>query len=110
MELTPKFGKACNQVCPNNTLYGCKKDELNNGVCVLSNFVAAQKVEPSGWISVKDRLPEKKAICINNYNDIIIGHVVWDNEQGWYEAEFQGVFLANVTHWKPLPEPPKEVE
>lgn len=27
----------CNQVCPYNTLDGCKKDELNHGVCIMQN-------------------------------------------------------------------------
>ena len=25
----------CKQACPYNTLYGCKKDELNNGICII---------------------------------------------------------------------------
>lgn len=35
--------KACNQLCPWNTLYGCKKPESEP--CILSN-VACEKFEP----------------------------------------------------------------
>ncbi len=59
------------------------------------------------WISVKDRLPEngKKVLvyCKENKNDYEIGaysdtYMGFFVRQTWYE---------NITHWMPLPEPPK---
>lgn len=35
----------CAQVCPYNTLSGCKKDEYNNGACILSNFKTSEHDE-----------------------------------------------------------------
>lgn len=80
----------------------------------------------SEWISVKDKMPE-------NYNDVLIwprpdfgveqfvGHFnpcakgsAYGNTgmPGWFAAEHEhnsGVHLVKVavTHWMPLPEPPK---
>ena len=57
------------------------------------------------WISVKDRLPERMQpviVCRDN------GKV----EQGYRDVgdwwKVYGTRTKNVTHWMPLPEPPKE--
>lgn len=34
----------CNQVCPLNTLNGCKKDELNDGVCLFAREENAEQI------------------------------------------------------------------
>ena len=61
------------------------------------------------WISVDDRLPEEKANCIVYYQ-----HSYCDNDGYWaigmcfYDGEkFQLNPAYKVTHWMPLPEPPK---
>lgn len=88
----------------------------------------------SGWISVKDRLPEtnNKVLCLDVNKCQFTGSYTnggeieyWDDEDdsgeetlylkpGWYECEEQirsdydeYWFSRNVTHWMPLPEPPK---
>ena len=66
--------------------------------------------EQMEWISVKDRLPEEKVNCIVHYQ-----HSYCDNDGYWaigfccYDGEkFQFDPAYKVTHWMPLPEPPKE--
>ena len=61
------------------------------------------------WISVKDRLPEEKVNCIVHYK-----HAYCDNDDYWaigfcfYDGEkFRIDLLYKVTHWMPLPQPPK---
>ena len=61
------------------------------------------------WISVNDRLPKEKVICIVYYK-----HAYCDNDGYWtigicfYDGEkFQMHCAYKVTHWMPLPEPPK---
>ena len=59
------------------------------------------------WISVKDRLPEngKMAICKTDWFYEICQ---WD---AWSEVWFSPTHIHKkdyVTHWMPLPEPPKE--
>ena len=81
----------------------------------------------SKWISVTERLPETKGItsfdidgCSYEWerSDFVLGidvvgemHVVQygeDERVKWWEDE-SGAY-RNITHWMPLPEPPKEVE
>ena len=71
---------------------------------LLSHGVTVQE-----WISVDDRLPEEKTNCIVYYK-----HAFCDDENHvgicvcFYDGdEFQMDSLHKVTHWMPLPNPPK---
>lgn len=68
----------------------------------------------SNWISVKDKLP-------NNRNEVIIFCVNGSVTTGKYVRESGDKYvwvtriynsyidnILNVTHWQPLPKPPKE--
>lgn len=57
-----------------------------------------------GWISVKDRLPEKKGDYLTYNTDGIVWPHWYDN--GWVDD--LGYKMKSVTHWMSLPEPPKE--
>lgn len=60
------------------------------------------------WISVKDRLPEPLVDVLAFHVDEISGEreisIEWVN----HEKEWIYHHLGPVTHWMPLPEPPKE--
>lgn len=63
------------------------------------------------WISIKDRLPENNGRylvnCIvgeNNYINIYVYHGGVADNCGWIK---NGTIRKDVTHWQPLPEPPK---
>lgn len=60
-----------------------------------------------GWISVTDRLPKKKGDYLI-YNTYGIVWPYWYDPEGkrWYDD--CGYLTESVTHWMPLPEPPKE--
>ena len=71
---------------------------------LITNGVTVQE-----WISVDDRLPEETIDCIVHYQ-----HAYCDNDDYWaigvccYDGEkFQLGPAYKVTHWMPLPEPPK---
>ena len=71
---------------------------------IIDHGVTAQE-----WVSVKDRLPEEKVNCIVYYQ-----HAYCDNDGYWaigfcfYDGEKFRIDLSyKVTHWMPLPEPPK---
>ena len=71
---------------------------------LISNGVTVQE-----WISVKERLPQEKVNCIVHYK-----HAYCDNDDYWaigicfYDGEkFQMDWSYKVTHWMPLPKPPK---
>lgn len=68
------------------------------------------------WISVKDRLPE--LISHNGtraYSDAVfvfttgkkVMAAVWDGTQFIFAKSFWEAWGEEITHWMPLPEPPK---
>lgn len=74
-------------------------------------FVQRELSERQRWIPVDERLPECECIAIGFQSEMLIGWVGADaNSDTGYCAESDGEILGNVTHWMPLPEPPKEVQ
>lgn len=65
------------------------------------------------WISVKNKLPEpgikKVIVFVPHEHGPIIDMARYLGEQGWDLVSFE-LWDENVTHWMPLPEPPKEDE
>jgi len=72
------------------------------------------------WISVEDRLPESQNIYLASWDydghKGIVGEAYHDGSNKWvfpFYANEKDVMtvMPNVTHWQPLPEPPKgEIE
>ena len=70
------------------------------------------------WINVKDKLPEcgtyvlvcctmKVTSKIDYVNAVTMAFVC---EEEFVDVELDEVITEGVTHWMPLPEPPKEEE
>ena len=68
------------------------------------------------WISVKDQLPKKDGdssiycLVFDSYNGIVVRpynevHGCWDQEDG--DDYYCDAVGGKITHWMPLPEPPK---
>ena len=117
--------------CRSNASFASKAEnhfwELQNAASEAAELLKAQ--EP-GWISVKDRLPEragkylvvsktalaelpphvKTAWFLNNKRDNYQFEYEGEpNEPGFYNGDGEGDWVERyVTHWLPLPEPPKE--
>ena len=68
---------------------------------LLANGVTVQQ-----WIPVTERLPEKNTSVIAATDTGIVFQCLYayDSWDLWEDNE------VNITHWMPLPEPPKEVE
>ena len=98
-----------------NSVGGCARHWAE----VIADGLIAHGVTVQEWISVKDRLPDNKEY------DWVLAQVVEDNgfmhiptvmeyrqsKNDWFEetygwlSDHNGAFT--VTHWMPLPEPPK---
>ena len=72
---------------------------------LIDNGVTVQE-----WISVKDRLPEEKGRYLTankRFGDQIVVFDLWFGGGFWYVDEEDNVFDFEVTHWMPMPVPPK---
>lgn len=77
--------------------------------------VAAKAPTVGDWISVKDRLPETRhAVLVYTPHHKNIWAVSMHEDGNWYIwSPYGRVYLepdwhGPITHWMPLPEPPKE--
>ena len=80
----------------------------------LANILIENGVTIQKWIPVTERLPEEdNFIAVTKLGlvgeaFIMQGEIYWQEDAvEWADAE---PITARVTHWMPLPEPPKEVE
>ena len=114
----------CNPAQINGCIHRC-----NHPPCAIVSDIVdaliANGVTVQEWISVKDRLPEDSGCYLVVYRDKYNGSIsiafdmyVKCNVGEWWESEFAcditKQFLwatrlqeQEVTHWMPLPQPPK---
>lgn len=87
---------------------------------VIESFPAAD-VKPMKWIPVTERLPEERINPNTRDFEYVLCVTIWGDVRpfkygtpiGQKEAHFwngAGYVDAYVTHWMPLPEPPKDGE
>ena len=88
-----------------NSVGGCARHWAE----VIADGLIANGVTVQEWISVDDRLPKEKVNCLVHFK-----HAYCDNDDYWtigtrfYDGEkFQIGLAYKVTHWMPLPQPPK---
>ena len=95
---------------------------LEKQVVVLRN----SQPNPLGWISVEDRLPELDETVLlfddwqtregKEYKDVRVGYLssftTMNTSKGIsHNCEWRVIgFAFNITHWQPLPNPPKAAE
>lgn len=93
---------------------------IHNEVCSLTH--CDQSIAccdfVSGWISVKDRLPDDSDKIVLVIANGKFGNITLDEafelacyykDDGWVLESYPDMENVRVTHWMPLPEPPKEV-
>ena len=117
--------------CPNAICNFCEHFR-NKSACekhkkeVIADNMISNGVTVQEWISVKDKLPEKDGsylVVINYFSHQSInvrsfakaGETVNEYDLAgeknvWYryDSEYGYVSTDSVTHWMPLPEPPKK--
>ena len=103
VELIDNFHRDLSPFAGNEKLF-VVDDNVEQAEYLIEHGVTVQE-----WISVDDRLPKEKVNCIVHYK-----HAYCDNDDYWaigicfYDGEkFQINPAYKVTHWMPLPEPPK---
>lgn len=81
----------------------------------LQDFCVAQGEEMSKlkaqqrWIPVTERLPEVSMRTLVSIDDCVgVAYFVHGNSGMCFFSDYTGKPLTFVTHWMPLPEPPKE--
>lgn len=76
--------------------------------CILA-VAALREQEQRLWIPVTDSLPENIAnrvlVVCERSNGVFYAHY---EKPFWINLETDKPFISTVTHWMPLPEPPKE--
>ena len=92
-------------------------DTLLDGVTADNDALCEtiERMKKPHWIPVTERLPDCEALALNalkgshGYHEYLLGYVGADSESDTgFRCESEGEILMNVTHWMPLPEPPKE--
>lgn len=88
-----------------------KKDEHKPDPFLSAYAKAVASAPPSPWISVKERMPEGSGTEVMVYRPSHTGSCVFtafkvaSTPEMWMNG---GHAIFGVTHWMPLPEPPKE--
>jgi hypothetical protein len=70
-------------------------------------------IEQPKWISCAERLPElhTKVLCCGKKGGRFIAELnTWGHDNALYWTKRDGKGCPTVTHWMPLPTPPKEDE
>lgn len=92
--------------------------QLENYIGELTEKVSQLEAAQPKWISVEDRLPEdnlnvlvyaigdneNSVIAMTGYTHKMYGY----NIEGWRSPWQYFFYEYKITHWMPLPEPPKE--
>lgn len=99
----------------------CNPTSFKNSACDIAECLRMIDNEPTveaepdkGWISVKDKMPEFNQKVIVVYNDVdptgvpirrlVIAELAVD---GYWMEGCTWHPDTSITHWQPLPEPPK---
>ncbi|MDY0581269.1 DUF551 domain-containing protein [Pasteurella multocida] len=103
--------------CKEKQLSEEEKEDYGSDL-VLEKPEIVEFLQDDGWISVKDKLPKKfdrVLVCQQDYkweqNYIRIAYC--NNSEGteWWADNYDGtgceIIFNDVTHWRPLPPPPK---
>lgn len=94
------------------TLVKKERDDLRKGMEAATSLLDEYAQTFPRWISVEERLPKGNVLAVNDRGTMHIGHVEYYKNGGFKvcicEDYDSSISISNVTHWMPLPEPPKD--
>ncbi len=123
-DIAAEIWNACRTAMLQSGNFRESKNSSTNNFRKIPEASTSSPVTPDGWISCSDRMPEMgerqyyvlAADFKNNYPPSIPNTQVgvygdWFNDGNptWDDGDGEDLHLKEVTHWMPLPEPPKEV-
>ena len=90
--------------------YGCDPMYYGDDALAIAQYLVDRGVTVPQWISVKDRLPEAGGyvVCIAKRNPFsrFMPMVARIDRNGWVNPITEQ-YILEVTHWMPIPRPPK---
>lgn len=101
IEIISGSGMLC-EICGENTFMYCA-EALTDHILANGVMFATDTNVGSKWISVEDRLPETNDTVLVLHKNRHVCTNAWLKKKWWID------YGRNpITHWMPLPEPPKE--
>ena len=99
------WSESCDEWLPHD----CGKCYANDcHISEIADHLIANGVTVQEWISVTERLPENIAnrvlVVCERSNGVFYAHY---EKPFWINLETDKPFISTVTHWMPLPNPPK---
>ena len=113
-KLVELLSEKCMETCKQRKGYVCSVEECRRGKERCCGFYAdhliMNGVTVQEWISVDDRLPEAGGyvVCIAKRNPFsrFMPMVARIDKNGWVNPITEQ-YISEVTHWIPIPHPPK---
>lgn len=109
IELILEADEVCSQTDCLECKYQYKRKENTCGDVMLADYLIANGVAVQRWIPVTERLPEDGQIVLTCKNGICEVQTYEARRNGWVSGRWFWS-MAFVTHWMPLPNPPKDGE
>ena len=107
MDARKKLAELLMQV-EDNMCDDCGREPVGCAVVAVADHLIAHGVTVQEWISVKDRLPENICPVLVVLEGISTAFNGWYHDGKWWTAGAgTRPFTQKVTHWMPLPQPPK---
>ena len=100
---------------------GTERDRLHRLAAYEDTGLTPEEVQQMRWIPVEERLPEKHSeyiVCACDEGEpideriwgdtVVVCADYYDGGFTWYEGNTEYDISDIVTHWMPLPQPPKD--
>ena len=105
-----------NDGCSNDTDCEHCPDSTQCTLFVMNRAAdAIEELQKQKWIPVTEQLPKigKKVLVFSYGNDVLTARMCKQTENDYPVFECNSIYLemakpGRITHWMPLPEPPKE--